>query len=112
MKTLQYFMAGLLLLTGAIHVAQIALVPMDVSLVITVVFGFAYLAIGVFLFRGSQAACYAGALAPSLGLVLAVLGMLTKPTLLAVFFIAIDAIVVVGCIYLITHSGQRQQSHR
>ena len=112
MKTLGYITAGLLLLTGTFHVAQIALVPMDTSLIITMVFGVAYLAIGVYLFRGSRAAYYSGVLVPLPGLVLALLGMLTKPTILALFFIAIDVIVVAGCVYLITHGGQSQQSHR
>jgi hypothetical protein len=101
MKTIRYLAAGLLLLTATFHVAQVALTPLDASLIITVVFGVAYLAIGVFLLRDGQAACYFGAVVPLVGLVLAAIGMLTKPTFLGAVFIAIDLIVAGCCVYLL-----------
>jgi hypothetical protein len=109
MKTTRYLAAGLLLLTATFHIAQIALTPLDLTLVITVAFGVAYLIIGIYLLRDHQAANYFGAAVPFVGLVLATLGMLTKPTLMAAFFIAIDIVVVVCCLYLILHN--RRRSH-
>ena len=83
MKTTRYLAAGLLLLTATFHIAKIALTPFDLALIITVAFGVAYLIIGIFLFRDHRAAYSLGAAVPFVGLVLATLGMLTKPTLAA-----------------------------
>jgi uncharacterized membrane protein (DUF2068 family) len=101
MKRIRYLAVGLLCLTGILHVAQLAVAKLDASVVIAVLFGVAYLVIGFFLFRDNRTAYYLGAIVPLIGLVLATLGMLTHPTLLAAIFIAIDVVVVLSCFYLI-----------
>jgi hypothetical protein len=112
MKTIRYIAAGLLLLTATFHVAQIALTPLDVTLIVTVAFGAAYLAIGAFLFRDGQVACYLGALVPLAGLALAAIGMLTRPTLLGAFFIAMDVVIVGCCVYLLFQGRPGAQARR
>jgi uncharacterized membrane protein (DUF2068 family) len=104
MSRIRYLAAGLLGLTGVVHVAQLAVATLDASTVITVLFGVAYLVIGVFLFRDNRTAYYFGTIVPLVGLVLATLGMLTNPTILAAIFIAIDVVIVLSCFYLIFKS--------
>jgi hypothetical protein len=52
MKTIRYLAAGLLLLTGLLHVTQIITIKViDAAMLITVIFGIIYLVLGVLLFR-------------------------------------------------------------
>ena len=101
MKLIRYLAAGLLCLTGILHVAQLTVAKLDASVIIAILFGAAYLVIGFFLLRDNRTAYYLGAIVPLIGLVLATLGMLTHLTLLAAIFIAIDVVVVLSCFYLI-----------
>ena len=101
MSRVRYLAAGLLFLSGIIHVAQLAMAALDAKVAIAVVFGAAYLIIAFFLFRANRAAYYFGAIVPFVGLLLATLGMLMNPTLMAAFFIAVDVVVVLCCFYLI-----------
>ena len=103
MNRIRYMAAGLLCLTGVIHVAQLV-ARLDASTIITVLFGVAYLVISFFLFRGNKTSYYLGAVVPVIGLLLAIAGMFMNPTFLAAVFIAIDVIVVLGCVYLIFSS--------
>lgn len=98
MKSMRSLAAGLLLLTGVLHLVSVALVKFEATSIITVFFGVAYLVIGYFLFRGGRTILWVGAIVPIVGLVLATLGMLMKPTLLGGIFIAID-IVIAGCCF-------------
>jgi hypothetical protein len=101
MKNIRNLAGGLLLLTGVLHLASVALVKFETTSIITIVFGMAYLVIGYFLFRGGQTVLWFGAIVPLVGLMLAGIGMLMKPTLLGGIFIAIDIIVSVCCFSLI-----------
>lgn len=102
MNRIRYLAAGFLCLTGVIHVAQLGMAQLDVAVVIgVVVFGVAYLIIGGFLFRNNKTAYYFGAIVPLIGLCLGTVGMLTNPTALMAFLIAIDVVVVLSCFYLI-----------
>ncbi len=60
MNRIRYLAAGLLCLTGIIHVARLGLA--DAPVVIVVVFGVAYLIIGGLLFRNNKIAYYLGAI--------------------------------------------------
>jgi hypothetical protein len=107
MNYIRYLAAGLLSLTGIIHMAQLAMVELDATLAITILFGIAYLVIAFFLFSAaSKMTYYCGAIVPLVGLLLATAGMVMNPTLLAAFFIVIDVIVVLCCFYLIFKSKQ------
>jgi hypothetical protein len=106
MNRIRYLVAGLLCLSGAIHVTQLFVGRPVAETIITVSFGVAYLAIGGFLFGGSKTSDILGATIPLIGLLLATAGMLMNPTLLGAFFIAIDVIVAVYCLTTIVRSKQ------
>jgi hypothetical protein len=101
MKSARNLAGGLLLLTGVLHLVSVALVKFEAVSIITIVFGLAYLVIGYFLFRGGRTALWFGAIVPLVGLGLAAIGMLMKPTLLSGIFITIDIIISVCCFSLI-----------
>jgi uncharacterized membrane protein (DUF2068 family) len=106
MNRVRYLAAGLLCLTGVIHVAQLAKAKIDAPVIIMIVFGVAYLIISYFLFRDNKTAYYFGAIVPLIGLCLGIVGMVMNPTILMAFLIAIDVVVVLSCFYLI----KRKQS--
>jgi uncharacterized membrane protein (DUF2068 family) len=101
MNRIRYLAAGLLCLTGVIHVVQLVMAQLDTSVIGMVIFGVAYLIIGGFLFRNNNTAYYFGAIVPLIGLCLGTVGMLKNPTILMAFLIAIDVVVVISCFYLI-----------
>lgn len=105
MERIRYLAGGLLVLTGVVHVLQLLAQPFNVNGVITVIFGVLYLLIGVFLFRRAHRNWYiAGTVLPMLGILLTVLGMLMAQAynILQIFFVVVDVIVAVCCIYLVT----------
>lgn len=101
MKSLRNLAAGLLLLTGALHLGSLMFVPFDLTSIITLLFGLAYLVIVFFLFRGGRTILWFGAIVPLVGLLLAVVGMVMNPTLLGALFIAIDIIIMACCFMVI-----------
>ena len=103
MKTIQNIAAGLLALTGLVHVAQL-IYGFDAAIIITALFGLAYLAIAWFIYKSRRTAYWLGVFLPLLGLVLSLPGMLSAPNLLVGFFIVVDAIVIGLCLYLIFKS--------
>jgi len=103
MKTIRYIAAGLLALTGVVHVAQLLTVINGPS-VITALFGVAYLVIAFYIYRESKRAYWFGALLPLLGILLTVPALLSAPTTLAWFFVLVDVLVVGCCAYLIYRS--------
>ncbi|MBE3040917.1 MAG: hypothetical protein IMZ62_19140 [Chloroflexi bacterium] len=105
MERIRYLAGGLLVLTGVVHVLQLLAQPFNVNGVITVIFGVLYLLIGVFLFRRDHRNwTIAGIVLPLLGILLTVMGMLQAHTInmLQIFFVVVDVIVAVCCIYLVT----------
>jgi len=102
MNQIRYLAAGLLCLTGVIHVARLGMAQLDATFITTaVIFGVVYLIIGIFLFRNNKTAYYFGAIVPLIGLCGGLVGMLTNPTMWMAFLIAIDAVIVLSCFYLI-----------
>ncbi len=101
MKVIRSLAAGLLLLSGLLHLVSAFLVKFEPTVIITIIFGAAYLAIGYFLLRSSRTVLWFGAIVPLVGLLMATIGMVMNPTLLGAVFIAIDALVAIGCFVLI-----------
>jgi hypothetical protein len=102
MNRIRYLAAGLLCLTGVIHVARLGFPPLDATFVIVVVvFGAAYLIIGGFLFLNSKTAYYFGVIIPLIGLCVGPVILTNPPILFAAFLGAIEIVVVVSCFYLI-----------
>lgn len=103
MKTPRIVAAGLLLLTGLLHTIQILLTRViDPGVIITVTFGVIYLVLGFLLFRGKRIILWIAAIVPLVGIALAMIGMLTNPTVLGGAFILIDIIISACCFYLIS----------
>ena len=102
MNHIRSLAAGLLCVTGIIHVARLGLA--EAPVVIVVVFGVAYLIIGGLLLRNSQIAYYLGAIVPLIGLCIGPVILTNPPILLAVFLGAIEIAVVVSCFALIKRS--------
>ncbi len=102
MNRIRYLAAGLLCLTGVIHVARLGIPQSDAAFdTMVVIFGMVYLITGGLLFRNNRTAYYLGAIVPLIGLCGGMAGMLTNPTIWMAFLIAIDAIIVLSCFYLI-----------
>jgi hypothetical protein len=99
MNRIRYLAAGLLCLTGVIHVARLGLE--DAPVLIVVAFGAAYLIIGGFLFLNNRTAYYFGAIVPLVGLCVGPVILTNPPILFAAFLGAIEIVVVVSCFYLI-----------
>ena len=99
MNWIRYLTAGLLCVTGIIHVARLGLA--DAPVLIVVVFGVAYLIIGGLLLRNNKTAYYLGAIVPLIGLCVGPVILTNPPILLAVFLGAIEVVVIISCFYLI-----------
>ena len=99
MNWIRYLAAGLLCVTGIIHVARLGLA--DAPALIVVVFGVAYLLIGGLLFRNNKTAYYLGAIVPLIGLCVGPVILTNPPILLAALLGAIEVVVVISCLYLI-----------
>jgi FtsH-binding integral membrane protein len=109
MNRIRYLAAGLLCLTGIIHVARLGMAQLDAAFVTTaVIFGVVYLIIGIFLFRNNKTAYYFGAIVPLIGLCGGPLILTNPPIPLVAFLGAIEVVVVLSCFYLI--KGKRSAS--
>ena len=101
MKTFRNLAAGLLLLTGTLHLVSLLFGKFETTSIITLIFGIAYLIIGFLLFRNGRVILWFGAIVPLVGLLLAVIGMVMNPSLLGAIFIGIDIVIVACCFILI-----------
>jgi hypothetical protein len=102
MNRIRYLAAGLLCLTGVIHVARLGFPPLDATFVtVVVIFGAAYLIIGGFLFLNHKTAYYFGAIVPLIGLCVGPVILTNPPLLFAALLGTIEIVVVVSCFYLI-----------
>ena len=99
MNRIRYLAAGLLCLSGAIHVARLGLE--DAPVLIVVVFGVAYLIIGGLLFLNNKTAYYLGAIAPLIGLCVGPVILTNPPVPVVALLGAIEVVVVINCLYLI-----------
>jgi hypothetical protein len=108
-KTVRYFAAFLLVLTGLLHVMSPVLFKLETAaLVVMVLFGAAYLIVGGCLCLERKTACYFGAIVPFVGLIFAALGMVTNPAMFSfttAFLMVIDVVLVATCVYLIRRKG-------
>jgi len=106
MKAIRYLTVALLILTGIVHIAQLSTISNKPagSVVITALFGVAYLVIAFFIFKENKKALWFGAILPLIGLVLTLPGLFIASTTLGMFFVVVDSIVIACCAYLIYRS--------
>jgi hypothetical protein len=102
MKTIRYFAALLLLVTGVLHLLPMFTVPRDTNALPMLVFAIAYLATGVLLILNKKISEVLGIVFPLIGLAVGfiVVGLKNWNTMLTIMFI-IDAVVVICCIILL-----------
>lgn len=105
MKALFNLVAALLCISGVLHLVKVFVYPIDpnaiVAVVLTVLFGLAYLAIGVMMFRSAERMMILGAVIPAIGLLLTLVGMKPNPDWFIIAFIILDVLVVAACAYFL-----------
>jgi uncharacterized membrane protein (DUF2068 family) len=110
MNRIRYLAAGLLCLTGIIHAALLGIPKSDATFAtMAVIFGAAYLIIGGFLFRNNKTAYYLGQIVPSISFCGGMVKVLPNPTIWMAFLMAIDAVIVISCFYLIRGGGVQKE---
>jgi hypothetical protein len=102
MKTIRYFAAVLMLVTGVMHILPVFTTPDDPNALPMLGFGIVYFAIGVLLILNIKIAEILGIGIPLVGLAIGFfkIGLKNWDTMLTIMFI-IDAVVVVCCIFLL-----------
>jgi hypothetical protein len=107
MKTIRYVAAGLLLLTGVLHLLPMLTKPSDPNSLPMLVFGIAYLAVGVLLILKVRFDTLLGVIFPAIGLGTGffVVGVMNWTSMLT-FLFAIDVVVVVCCIILMVNRNK------
>ncbi len=105
MKTIRYFSALLLIITGILHVLPMFKEVKDPNAMPMLGFGIVYFAIGVLLFMDKNFSQILGIIFPIIGLGVGfgVVGLKNWDTMLTIMFI-IDAIVVVCCLILVLNT--------
>ena len=109
MKQLRYLAAGLMVITGVLHVMPIFKGIEDPNALPMLAFGIGYLAIGVLLYLNKQIGKIIGIILPLIGLGLGIgfikIGIENWDTMLFVMFL-IDAIVVISCSILLLNKNR------
>jgi uncharacterized membrane protein HdeD (DUF308 family) len=104
MKILFYLAGGLLLLSGLLHLVQVFTTPYDPMTFLptasNVIFGIAYMVVGAMLIRGMETALRFGVIVALIGGLLRLMTMGSASNQMNLFFLAVDAIVIACCIFL------------
>lgn len=102
MKTIRYFAALLMLITGLLHIVPMFGEPRDPNALPMLAFGIVYFAVGVLLILKINYSEISGIIFPLIGLGIGffVVGLKNWDTLLSIMF-TIDTIVVICCIVLL-----------
>jgi hypothetical protein len=102
MKTIRYFAGALMLITGILHLLPFISEPGNPDAFAMLIFGIAYLTIGVLLYLNKYFGQIIGVLIPALGLGIGFvkIGIRNWDTMLSIMFL-IDAVVIVCCIILL-----------
>lgn len=107
MKSIRYFAAVLMLITGVMHILPVFTTPEDPNALPMLGFGIVYFAIGVLLILNKKIAEILGIVVPLIGLAIGFFKMGVKnwDTILTIMFM-IDAVVVVCCIFLMMNRNK------
>jgi hypothetical protein len=105
MKQMFNLVAILLCLSGVLHLVKVFAYPIDpnssVAVILSVLFGLAYLVIGILIFRTAERRIWAGVVVPSIGLLLTLIGMKPDPDWFTIAFVLLDVVIIAVCVYLI-----------
>ena len=107
LKAIRYLAAGLLLLTGVLHILPIIKTPSDPNSLPMLVFGIIYFAIGVLLLMKIRFSSLLGVIFPLVGLGTGffVVGIKNWDTMLSFMFV-IDAVILVCCLILLLNKNK------
>jgi uncharacterized membrane protein HdeD (DUF308 family) len=107
MKLIRYLSAGLLLLTGILHIIPIFKAPSDPNSLPMLVFGIVYFAVGVLLIMKIKYDTLLGIIFPLIGLGTGffVVGIKNWNGMLTFMFI-IDAVVAICCLLLLLNKNK------
>ena len=102
MKLIRYLAAGLLLLTGILHILPMLKTPSDPNSLPMLIFGISYFAVGVMLIMKIKFDSLLGIIIPLIGLGVGFLmiGIKNWTTMLTLLF-TIDAVVIICCLILL-----------
>ena len=92
MDNLRSWIAYLLFVNGGLHVVAALFMPADLTGLVTLAFGLAYIVIGRSLLQGGMLVFRVTLGVVSLGLVIAFIGMFPRPTVQGGMFILLDLI--------------------
>jgi uncharacterized membrane protein HdeD (DUF308 family) len=102
MKPIRYLAAGLLLLTGVLHILPMFKTPSDPNSIPMLIFGIAYFAVGVMLIMKIKYDSLLGIIIPLIGLGVGFFMIGIKNwTAMLTFLFAIDAVVIICCLILL-----------
>jgi hypothetical protein len=113
MKTIRYFAALLMLVTGTMHLLPMFKVPRDPNALPMLAFSIVYFTTGVLLIMNKNISRVLGIVFPLIGLAVGffVVGLKNWDTMLTIMFI-IDAVVVICCIILLLNRNKvKVESH-
>ena len=97
------FAAGLMLLSGVTHIAQLAIYKGHADVIGAAMFGVLYLLLGAYLLTPKRAALWLAAIFPLIGGSLGILRFLTvRPNPFSVLHVIIDIAVISTCVWLLT----------
>lgn len=97
------FAAGLMLLSGVTHIAQLAVYKGHADVIGAAMFGVLYLLLGAYLLTPKRAALWLAAIFPLIGGSLGILRFLTvRPNPFSVLHVIIDIAVISTCVWLLT----------
>jgi uncharacterized membrane protein HdeD (DUF308 family) len=107
MKTIRYFAALLMLITGVLHILPMFRAPRDPNALPMLAFGIVYFAIGVLLILNKKYSQVLGIVFPIIGLGVGffVVGLKNWNTMLSIMFI-IDAVVVICCVVMLLNRNK------
>jgi uncharacterized membrane protein HdeD (DUF308 family) len=107
MKTIRYLAAGLLLLTGVLHILPIFKTPSEPNSIPMLAFGIIYFTIGVLLIMKIKFDSLLGVIFPLIGLGIGffVVGIKNWNAMLTFMFV-IDAVIVICCLILLLRKNK------
>ena len=98
--------AGLMMLSGVTHVAQLAVYRAEAHVVTAAVFGLLYFCLGLYLLRPKRAALWCAALFPLIGGSLGIYRFIVlQPNPFTVLHVLIDIVVISICVSLLLRRG-------
>ena len=107
MKAIRYLAAGLLLLTGILHILPMFKAPSDPNSIPMLIFGIAYFVVGIMLIMKIKLDSLLGVIIPLIGLGVGffVVGIKNWTAMLT-FLFAFDAVVIICCLILLLNKNK------